>query len=207
MSAWPAQDDDEKGTYLYQPLQDDRTIRLFRLAPAWTQDAPIKVEFLSCSLESANIPSFETISYLWGSPGEQAQINCEGKRLTIPKNLTDALLYLRSKYRPRILWTDSISINQQDGEEKATQIGLMATITWLAARSNVCIGPSLASIKSAFELLSKLREVRTTVLSDWDPKKVPTLQKVEDYRRRLPPPNSQSWKALEKLLDTKLLTR
>ncbi|KAH7418137.1 heterokaryon incompatibility protein-domain-containing protein [Cadophora sp. MPI-SDFR-AT-0126] len=154
----PGQDNDEKREYLYQPLRDDREIRLFKLAPAVSHDAQISVDFVPCSLDSADLPLFETISYVWGGPVDKAEISCEGKRLTIPKNLSDALLYPRNKYRPRILWTDYISINQSDAEEKGVQLGLMATTNRLAARSNIWIGPRLRSTKSAFGLLSKLQK-------------------------------------------------
>lgn len=203
----PGQDNDEKREYLYQPLRDDREIRLFKLAPAVSHDAQISVDFVPCSLDSADLPLFETISYVWGGPVDKAEISCEGKRLTIPKNLSDALLYPRNKYRPRILWTDYISINQSDAEEKGVQLGLMATTNRLAARSNIWIGPRLRSTKSAFGLLSKLQKVRKEVFADLRQQHLVAFRNIEQYRRRLPPPNSLDWKALEEMLDMKLLSR
>ncbi|KAH7360459.1 heterokaryon incompatibility protein-domain-containing protein [Rhexocercosporidium sp. MPI-PUGE-AT-0058] len=195
--------------YIYQGLQK-REIRLFKLAPALFNDTPISVELFSCSLDATNLVEYETISYLWGGAEDRCEIFCDEKRLRIPKNLSDALLYLRNRYQPRIFWTDTISINQGDDGEKNIQIGLMASIHRQATRSSFWAGLELPSTRPAFMLLSKLRKARNAVFKD---SVVSSLQEtsdfrhLEDYRRRLPPPASPDWKSLEELLDARILTR
>ena len=207
----PAQHDGTEGVCYRRPLEN-REICLLELAPAVSQDSPIKVNFRPCSLDSNELPDFEMTSYAWGgAEDDRVEISCEGKGLMIMKNLSDALLFLRSRHRPRILWADSISIDQSNRQERSAQVGLMPIITWKAARSNIWIGPRMPSTKSAFELLSKLLEVRNFLFKGpllLPPQgNTPSLQQLEDYRRMIPAPSSPDWKALEELLDARFFTR
>lgn len=87
----------------------------------------------------ASLPSYETISYVWGSGTKSNPIqirahkqdvhkNTAYEMLLIPQNAFSALLYLRRDDKPRVLWIDAICINQDDVGERNDQVALMANI-------------------------------------------------------------------------------
>ncbi|KAF1989760.1 heterokaryon incompatibility, partial [Aulographum hederae CBS 113979] len=82
---------------------------------------------------------FEALSYMWGPRDPNCHILCEGRPLFITPNCASALLHLRKKKSPRLLWVDAICIDQDSVEEKNHQIPIVGeiyaaaeqTIAWL----------------------------------------------------------------------------
>jgi hypothetical protein len=113
--------------YSHRPLSSPkRSIRVLNLLPALHIDAP-----LECRLqEFEEIPhkKYEALSYVWGSPKEDRSMRCENATILITANCEAALRRLRRRTRSRILWVDSICINQSSNEEKGHQVALMKTI-------------------------------------------------------------------------------
>jgi Heterokaryon incompatibility protein (HET) len=62
------------------------------------------------------------------------------KELKITKQLALALSYLQQSKPPLVLWVDQISVNQQDLEERASQVQLMKQIYEGAQKSIVWLG-------------------------------------------------------------------
>jgi hypothetical protein len=62
--------------------------------------------------------------------------------LAITKNLHDALLRLRLPTQPRLVWTDAICINQEDIEERGSQVKLMGDIYRFADSVVIWLGGS-----------------------------------------------------------------
>jgi hypothetical protein len=80
-------------------------------------------------------PSYEAISYVWGSLETLATVYIElengeesHSQLFIPPNLALALRYLRYPNQARTMWADSISINQLDLHERSSHVKRMADI-------------------------------------------------------------------------------
>jgi hypothetical protein len=98
-------------------------------------------EPLQCSLQASLLGDvrFEAISYVWGSDVKDYEILCEGQTIAITTNLWIVLRHVRSNV-PRVLWADSICINQEDLEEKAHQVGMMGQIYRSASRVLIFIG-------------------------------------------------------------------
>lgn len=75
---------------------------------------------------------FQALSYTWGDPTPVQPITIfEGTikcRMLITHNLFEALLHLRLKIDLRHLWVDSVSINQEDLQERAPQVRSMYKI-------------------------------------------------------------------------------
>ncbi|EPE03851.1 HET domain-containing protein [Ophiostoma piceae UAMH 11346] len=103
-------------------------------------------------------PSFEAVSYVWGSadnpvsidvafsPSGKPCLNDDFTRLTwkhlsVRRNLYDALNYLRLQDQTRVLWIDAICVNQANDAEKSDQIVRMADIYNLAFRVLSWLGP------------------------------------------------------------------
>ncbi|KAF2721004.1 HET-domain-containing protein [Polychaeton citri CBS 116435] len=92
--------------------------------------------------KAADRPTYITLSYAWGNTTESGahfthQVICNGQRLSITKNLHDALVRIREVFdresdtsgdlRP-LVWADAICIDQTGVEERNQQVAFMADI-------------------------------------------------------------------------------
>lgn len=151
--------------YEYQPLPDEESIRVLVLSPG-EGDEPLsgvlKMNRLSNrrqTLRSAQrrhkrrktspesevtrwtpeIP-YEAISYVWGSYEKNDTILLSGKIHQITANLRDALHQCRLPDQPRVLWADSICIDQDMLKEKNHQVYMMGRIYASSQRTLICLG-------------------------------------------------------------------
>jgi hypothetical protein len=132
----------------YKPLTRPWEIRVLVLHPG-EKGSPIE-----CSLEHSNLRSkksgFEALSYVWGDPTITNEITCDSRKITVGKNLYDALERLRLPDKPRVLWIDALCINQGDNQEKTQQVRMMgeiytrarAVLIWLGNRDDIQEGVS-----------------------------------------------------------------
>ncbi|GKZ37843.1 hypothetical protein AbraIFM66950_009632 [Aspergillus brasiliensis] len=120
------------------------TTRLVRLLPPEKDEhnAEIKCELFNYVLaeRSPRRHLYEALSYVWGSESKPYTILLNGTAFPVTHNLYTALLYLRDSQLERTLWIDAICINQDDNDEKATQIPLMRAIYAQAGRVVVWLG-------------------------------------------------------------------
>lgn len=151
--------------YEYRPLPDEESIRVLILDPG-NVDEPLsgvlKVIHLTNrrqTLRSAQqerkrrktssesgvigwtpeIP-YEAISYVWGSNVKDHIILLNGRTHKITANLSDALHQCRQTDKSRVLWADSICIDQDDLEEKNNQVYMMGRIYASSQRTLICLG-------------------------------------------------------------------
>ena len=87
---------------------------------------PIKCTLTVGHLDT--LPSYEAVSYVWGSQCDPQEISLDGVSFCITQNLFKVLIRLRSKTGDRLLWIDALAINQSDIEERNTQVHKMLTI-------------------------------------------------------------------------------
>jgi hypothetical protein len=141
------------------PRQAAQEIRLVYLNPG-VFDEPI-----SCSLAYISLPrygdpnlTYETLSYCWGDARRRRAISLsvsgpEGiseHTLPITTSLYSALKNLRPQTGPaRILWVDSICIDQANVNERSSQVALMADIYRKAERVIVWLGEGNEITKKA----------------------------------------------------------
>ncbi|KAK3990763.1 heterokaryon incompatibility protein-domain-containing protein [Cladorrhinum sp. PSN332] len=129
-------------SYQYRSLRGESHIRLLFLYPELDRDAPVRCRILSgYSLVShgrCGTHLFETVSYVWGPPPNTHQIIVDGKySLPVRENCYAMLCRLRDPNIARIIRIDSICINQEDNDEKTTQVQLMTMVYASAVRVNV----------------------------------------------------------------------
>ncbi|KAF4959470.1 hypothetical protein FGADI_1691 [Fusarium gaditjirri] len=147
-----------------------------------TSDDPLTGTVLHRQLspEEAEIPEFEALSYCWGdqSHTENIQLTTEhstiteqsGQRLesgyvAIGPNLASALRALRDRNETRILWCDSICINQQDVAERSAQVQRMHDVYEFASRVIVWLGPATSWSHTAMEMLRWVENGLTLFMS------------------------------------------
>ncbi|KAH4001818.1 hypothetical protein HBH92_217120 [Parastagonospora nodorum] len=71
---------------------------------------------------------YEALSYVWGKDACRRRVLVNGVPLPITENLDRALRRLRYSDRSRMLWIDTLCINQGDMQERSDQVQHMAMI-------------------------------------------------------------------------------
>ncbi|KUI70563.1 Heterokaryon incompatibility protein 6, OR allele [Cytospora mali] len=124
-------------------------------------------EPLSCQLRHIKLGEgvpFEAISYVWGSRVMDYNILCDSRRVDITANLHHSLRQTRLSTRDRVLWADSICINQDNNEEKGHQVRLMGRIYSQAKRVLITLGQDERSNLYSKSAASAIRETSSRVL-------------------------------------------
>ena len=117
-------------------------------------------------------PDFDAVSYVWGEAPVTVTVMCNDAPLLITPTALEMLENIQRYKRP--LWMDAICINQQDPDEKATQIPLMQRIYALADQVVVWLGASspfinlfMAAFPSLWDFASRWRPTKMTSNADW----------------------------------------
>ena len=157
--------------YEYEPLDRKRKeIRLLILQPGSGTD------MLSCTLETAFLdtptpPHYETISYVCGNQAVKATINLHGSETEVPATSEAALRRMRRKDRPRILWIDTVCINQNDIAERGHQVGMMYEIYTHTRHNCIYLGwsddGSMPKVMESMEAIMREISVETRDYADF----------------------------------------
>ncbi|KAL9629274.1 MAG: hypothetical protein Q9204_005368 [Flavoplaca sp. TL-2023a] len=144
--------------YPYRAL-DLEEIRILTLLPG-TFGSEIHIQLSHVELDPYNPPSYEALSYTWGSNdlSHLIYVDTEHERMGLPVtgNLHNALQHLRNITSPRTLWVDATCINQSDDEERSQQVARMADIYRSAAKVLIWLGPEADNSTKALEALKTL---------------------------------------------------
>ncbi|KAK4172324.1 heterokaryon incompatibility protein-domain-containing protein [Triangularia setosa] len=136
--------------YQYTPLSSTikSAIRVLTLLPG-RADADIECQLIELDLENPwtdDEEGFEALSYVWGDMTDTTPIQIDGATIEIGRSLRSALLHLRFLHKARILWVDAVCINQEDLDERNSQVMLMGDIYSKAARTLVWLGCPCCSL-------------------------------------------------------------
>jgi hypothetical protein len=123
--------------YTYTPLKAGREIRLLQLHGKITGTL-IRGELIPTPIDE--LPAYECISYVWGEPTGKETIILNGQKFEVSSNVHEILYQRRAIFSRRILWIDSICINQEDKKERTDQVKKMQTIYGKASRVTICLG-------------------------------------------------------------------
>ncbi|KAH8895496.1 hypothetical protein GQ53DRAFT_641392, partial [Thozetella sp. PMI_491] len=131
-----------KGPFSYEPLNPtNREVRLLRLAKPPGKDG-LHLSLTSCPLDQA--PPFMAVSYCWGDAKQMIEIDCNRETLAITASLDYALKRVFNWKPDLVLWADGICINQEDMDERASQVKLMGEIYSRAQSTVAYLGEALA---------------------------------------------------------------
>jgi hypothetical protein len=116
------------GGLRYRPLSQGE-IRVLRLKSRG------KLDFEFVYMRFADNQSYAALSYTWGAAVFPCHITIGGLRFQITQNLHDALMVIvnhellvneKGPFRQTgLLWIDAVCINQQDLDERNTQVRMM----------------------------------------------------------------------------------
>ncbi|KFA80375.1 hypothetical protein S40288_10283, partial [Stachybotrys chartarum IBT 40288] len=106
-----------------------REIRTLRLLPSADPEAKIQCEFARLQLPSdRNLTTYSALSYVWGERREPCTIWLNGAMVSVTPNLFAALKTFRQPTQMVELWVDALCINQDDIQERNSQVGFMDEI-------------------------------------------------------------------------------
>jgi hypothetical protein len=144
--------------YQHKPLAGDRFIRVLNLLP--TSGSDLRGELLASSLDK--LPNYEALSYSWGPPVLSSMIICDGKELSITPNCEAALRRLHQPGKPRLVWVDSICIDQTSIPERNQQVKYMGEIYGQAKQVIVWLGESTPQSEIAFKYFKRVYDIGLT---------------------------------------------
>ncbi|TVY81545.1 Heterokaryon incompatibility protein 6 OR allele [Lachnellula suecica] len=146
--------------YLYSSISESQ-LRLLTLLPGKFEDA-LKGSFTARQFLTTGrqIQKYEALSYVWGDRVESEPIailqDSQWKDKSIGASLSIALRHLRLPNQPRVIWCDSLCINQSDLVERAAQVLRMGDIYREADRVVVWLGPEADDSSVAIETLDHI---------------------------------------------------
>jgi len=142
--------------YQYKPLiQIDNEFRLVELQPSHSHH--IKATLRHYSL--LDPPMYTALSYRCGDPRNLKWIEVDHFEVPIPSNLDLALRQLRL-HGYKLLWVDCLCIDQNNEEEKNSQIVRMATIYQEASTVAASLGPEEHGSAKVMQMLQWMRDCR-----------------------------------------------
>ncbi|KAF5980771.1 het-domain-containing protein [Fusarium coicis] len=110
-------------------------------------------------------PSYEALSYIWGSKKDPRHIYISGSRFAVTQNLFEALTYLRHSESDRTLWIDAICINQLDDDERTAQIHQMHQVYGNAKEAVAWIGKANSDTHEIFDSIASKGDVLERILA------------------------------------------
>jgi hypothetical protein len=134
----------EPPTFKYDPLdQKEPQFRLLTIYPAPKRDDPLHCRLSSEYFYDVDRPSYEALSYTWGTLTNKRKLIVNDNTFTVTENLDCALRYLRRTDQERCIWADAICIDQSNIPEKNYMVYWMhcfyqdasRTVLWLGEKS------------------------------------------------------------------------
>jgi hypothetical protein len=143
---------DEPTDPIYRPFTKHDEIRLLIIHPSITASS-----LLSCTLDHVSLsssPTYDALSYVWGTNACQNAVLVNGKHRLIGKNLFLALKHLRLRTEDRVIWADALCIDQENDQERNHQVAQMGRIYSLAKFVRIWLGVPDLFITRMFTRLS-----------------------------------------------------
>ncbi|KAK5126892.1 hypothetical protein LTR85_008250 [Meristemomyces frigidus] len=125
---------------LYRPLATEQSeFRLLALKlGTWNDRISGTVSHTRLSMWRA--PKYETVSYTWGDMHERSSITVNGESLGVSAGSMRALRRLRLPDRDRVLWIDSVCVDQSNLDERTEQVSMMDRIFRSGRQNLVYLG-------------------------------------------------------------------
>jgi len=161
---------------IYRPLDPSiKEIRLLKVATAEWSYSPLVCELEYVSLTESPIADYITVSYCWGDETHREWVTIEGQTVDIPTSSAQVLRRARCASQLRTVWIDALCINQQDAEEKSSQVILMGAIYRNGAANIVYLGEedeadrgrsAITAVNAVYALIAKeTNDFKDTVLA------------------------------------------
>lgn len=179
--------------YQYEPLPripGVKSIRLATIRPG-TGDDDVLVDLHIESFAIHSPPSYEALSYVWGSTEAPQPIyigSSDRATLGVTRSLKTALQHLRYPDRERVVWVDAVCINQSDDVEKGAEVATMGQLYACAEHVVVWLGPEADGSGMAME---RLCYIGSQIEVDWGGiQRITSASNLEHVDLSIADPNS-----------------
>jgi hypothetical protein len=114
--------------FVYTPLHDVDEIRLLNIAPRHTPSGNSRLRDGIQHVFLSDSPLYTAVSWMWGSPVKLVDLDLDGHKLMVQRNLRGIIEQLRHDNQSRRVWIDAICIDQENILEKGHQVQMMGRI-------------------------------------------------------------------------------
>lgn len=148
--------------YEYRPLDRERKeIRLLILETGFGNDI-LRCTLKHAFLDASPSPVYETISYVCGNPNEKATIILHGSETQVLATSEAALRCMRLRQKRRVIWIDSICIDQNNLLERGHQVGMMYSIYSQTSHNLIWLGADDGTMPNVMNsMAAMLKEIAT----------------------------------------------
>jgi hypothetical protein len=152
--------------------------RLLAVEPGLPDD-DIRCRLTPLSLLRTPLPSYETISYVWGDSSARGSVLVNEQTLDVPASTEHVLRRMRDAQQVRVLWIDSICIDQGDKDDRNYQVALMCDIysratqclVWIGEEDGESIGQTFQELRDLYKeaqvRTDNFRTFKETVWPGW----------------------------------------
>jgi hypothetical protein len=98
------------------------------------------------------------IQYAWGDGLDTTTLILDGTSVPVAVSLYEALMAVRQKREDTLVWVDALSIDQQNTNERASQVRLMGQIYSKAVQVAIWLGPEADESALAVQLLEQVAQ-------------------------------------------------
>jgi hypothetical protein len=186
--------------YKHQELRQNQ----IRLVTTKCIDGSVEIEIDQYTLTEDL--DYDAISYVWGSAPASVTVKCNRRPLVVTSTALEMLHYLhryQTDTTTRKIWIDAICINQEDEEEKDTQIPLMREIYSRARAVVIWMGLSTSETDIFF---AEFQEMRVK-LKTWKAKYDADPDCPRPDREERPCHEEAFWEGLSQLLGNEWFRR
>ncbi|KAL7919416.1 heterokaryon incompatibility domain-containing protein [Trichoderma austrokoningii] len=168
----------------------------FRLLKVWRKDnGDIAGHLETFSLTSQDYPEFATVSYAWGEVTRNKTIDLDGEPFAVLDStypILEAICGNSNLKSYARFWIDSICINSDDEEERASQVQLMGRLYESSHITIVWLGPGDADSDQAMEFFLTLCQRRDELVEAWEKRQLREMPSDLDM--------PEKWRVLRDLL-------
>ncbi|KAM0136390.1 hypothetical protein ACHAP3_004620 [Botrytis cinerea] len=144
---------------------------------------------------------YEALSYCWGDASVKVPIIVNGKMFPVTTNLFAALRKLRKTDSIRRIWIDAICINQDDNNEKSTQVLLMRDIYQNTGRCFVWLG-EFEDAKPMTNVLNLIRKAKDSKITPEEIRKMTCEDRFRFWERLgLLDIDGSAWKTVDGIMN------
>lgn len=145
--------------YSYSPIESSE-IRLLKFLKSDKDGLSGTLQKFSLAPASQSPPAYTALSYVWSldgtGPARSGHISIDGAQLPVLNSLQpffEVLLTKETLLNDGWWWIDSICVNQEDNQEKSSQVTLMKAIYSQAGTTTVWLGESSADSDKAMDFI------------------------------------------------------
>lgn len=162
-------------TFKYDPIVlQGPAFRLLRLLKG--HEDPIRCELFQSKLPPAE--DYAAISYTWGSAFRPCEVIINEHRMAVTKNAYLALRDVRLREHDRLLWIDTLCIDQSNLAERGEQVQQMGLIYSHAERVLIWLGEPIYDTDYA---ITCMKELELRIIQDFNGQETTAEQRSEAW--------------------------